>query len=90
LGDLGIIGRMLYKMGLKEIGCQSVDWILLAQESVQWQALGTQLRTFVRVHTDNLIAQLGVNIIVHSTVIAPTSWPSPFAVFGMCGETKHS
>jgi len=27
------------KMYLKEVGCEGVDWILLAQDRVQWQAL---------------------------------------------------
>jgi hypothetical protein len=31
-------GRII-KMILKEVGCKGVDWIQLAQDMVQWQAL---------------------------------------------------
>jgi hypothetical protein len=30
-------------MDLKEIRCEGVDWILLAQDKVQWQALVTMV-----------------------------------------------
>jgi hypothetical protein len=26
-------------MGLEEIGCEHVDWIHLAQDTIQWQAV---------------------------------------------------
>jgi urocanate hydratase len=40
LGYLGIDGRIILKWILKK---QVVDWIQLAQDRVQWQALGTMV-----------------------------------------------
>jgi hypothetical protein len=36
LGDLDIHGSVVFKMDLKEIRCDGVNWIQLAQDKVQW------------------------------------------------------
>jgi hypothetical protein len=33
----------LIEMDLTGVGCERVDWTQLAQDRVQWRALGTQL-----------------------------------------------
>jgi hypothetical protein len=38
LGDLGIDGKVIVRH-LRKTGCKGVDWIHLAQDRVQWQAL---------------------------------------------------
>jgi hypothetical protein len=39
LSDKGGEGRKILKQIYKEIGCEGVDWIKLAQDRLQWQAL---------------------------------------------------
>jgi hypothetical protein len=39
LEDLGIDGKVIIRMDLKEIGLEDVDWIDLAQDNDKWQAL---------------------------------------------------
>jgi hypothetical protein len=38
LTDLGIDRRIILKMDLREVGCGSVDWIHLAQDTDWWLA----------------------------------------------------
>jgi hypothetical protein len=38
-GGLDIDGRNNTKVGLKEMGCDGVDWIHLAQDWDQWRAI---------------------------------------------------
>jgi hypothetical protein len=40
LGDLSVDGRIILKFNVKEVACEDVDWIHLAQDWVKW-------RTFV-------------------------------------------
>jgi hypothetical protein len=44
-GDLGVDGRIILKC-IKEIGCAGLDWILLPQYRVQWQAVGSKVVNF--------------------------------------------
>jgi hypothetical protein len=37
--DLGIAGRIIFRMDLKEIGWEGADWILLGQDREWLQAL---------------------------------------------------
>jgi hypothetical protein len=39
LEDPGIDGRIILKFDLKEVGCEVMDWIDLAQDSDRWWAL---------------------------------------------------
>ena len=39
LGDLGVSGRILFKIYLKETMWEDVDWIRLAQDLEKWRAL---------------------------------------------------
>jgi phosphoribosyl-ATP pyrophosphohydrolase len=39
LEDLDIDGKIIINQILKKIGCEGVEWIHLAQDRDQWQAL---------------------------------------------------
>jgi hypothetical protein len=39
LGDLGVDGRIIFKMDLQEVGCRGKDCIELAQDRDRWRAL---------------------------------------------------
>jgi hypothetical protein len=36
-GNLGMYGRIMMKMNLKEMGYEGTNWIKLAQDRVQWR-----------------------------------------------------
>jgi len=39
LGDPGIVWIDNIKMDIQEVGCRSMDWIVLAQDRDRWRAL---------------------------------------------------
>jgi hypothetical protein len=56
LDDLGVDGRItLNKMYLREIGCEHVDWINVAQDKVQWCVFVNTLITLSSTEVKNLL-----------------------------------
>jgi len=39
LQDVGVDGKNNIKMGLQEVGCGGMDWIVLAQDRDRWRGL---------------------------------------------------
>jgi hypothetical protein len=44
--DLGIGGRITFKMDLRETGIDGANWIRLAQDRVQWRAFLNMVMNF--------------------------------------------
>jgi hypothetical protein len=54
LGDLGI-HRIILKWILKEIGYEDVDWIQLAQDRIEWQAVVNIIMNWVLLKAGKLL-----------------------------------
>jgi len=39
LGDPDVDGRIILRWNLREVGCEGMDWIELAQDRDRWRAL---------------------------------------------------
>jgi hypothetical protein len=38
-GDIGVDGKIILRWIFREVGCGSMDWIVLAQDKDRWRAL---------------------------------------------------